>query len=316
MKKILLVLAATSMTMAAQAKILRVSNVAGSSAPYTTFEAAHDAASSGDTIMLDASAKAYGDEFGRATITKSLVILGPGYWLVENGIVEEGAGAAQFSGLTIKADGTVVKGMWLSQCNIEASKVVINRCRLSNSTSGIIFKSGFSNCIISQNIISGGIGTSGGTGSFSTNHQITNNIFTVSMMGNGFSQMKDCYIAYNTFRTNEFHLNNVLNSTVEYNLWKEYKESAIASSEGCSVANNYETAVVNTQATNAFIDKDYYDAIEYPADVRATYGAFAGDSPYILSGIPSGPIIQDLIVPTTVEKGSTMSVTVKVGVVK
>ncbi len=315
MKKILFVLAAACVTVAAQAKILRVSNVAGSSAPYTTFQAAHDAASSGDTIMLDASTKAYGDEYGRFTITKSLVILGPGYWLVENGIVEEGAGAAQ-SSLTIKADGTVVKGMWLGSCNILASKVVINRCRISGSTSSITFMSGVSNCIISQNILSGGIGTTGGTGAFSTNHQITNNIFTVSTMGNGFSQMKDCYIAYNTFRTNEFHLNNVLNSTVEYNLWKEYKESAIASSEGCSVTNNYEIAVVNTQATNAFIDKDYYDAIEYPADVRATYGAFAGDSPYILSGIPSGPIIQDLIVPTTVEKGSTMSVTVKVGVVK
>lgn len=309
MKKILFVLAAACVTMAAQAKILRVSNVAGSSAPYTTFEAAHNAASSGDTIMLDASAKAYGDEFGRVTITKSLVILGPGYWLVENGIVEEGAGAAQFS-VTIKADGTVVKGMWLGACVIEASKVVINRCRL---TSSITLRNGFNNCIISQNIISGGIGTSGGTGAFSTNHQITNNIFTMSSVGNSFNQMKDCYLAYNTFRSDEFHMYNVLNSTVEYNIWKEYKEST---SVGCSVTNNYETSVVNTQATNAFIDKDYYDAIEYPADVRATYGAFAGDSPYILSGIPSGPIIQDLIVPTTVEKGSTMSVTVKVGVVK
>ena len=46
------------------------------------------------------------------------------------------------------------------------------------------------------------------------------------------------------------------------------------------------------------------------------YGAFAGNDPYILSGVPAGPVVQDLIVPTTVEKGSKMNVTIKVGVVK
>ena len=46
------------------------------------------------------------------------------------------------------------------------------------------------------------------------------------------------------------------------------------------------------------------------------YGAFAGDSPYVISGIPSAPVIEDLVVPTTVEAGSKMKVTIKVGIQK
>ena len=53
MKKTLLILAAACMAVAANAKILRVSNVSGSSAPYSTIEAAHEAANAGDTIMVD-----------------------------------------------------------------------------------------------------------------------------------------------------------------------------------------------------------------------------------------------------------------------
>ena len=76
------------------------------------------------------------------------------------------------------------------------------------------------------------------------------------------------------------------------------------------------TTVVNTQSTDTFIDKDYYSTIELPANVTSTYGAFAGDSPYVLAGVPSGPVIQDLVVPTTVEMGSKMNVTIKIGMQK
>ena len=311
MKKTITILAALCMAVVANAKILRVSNVEGSSAPYTTFEAAHDAASPGDTIMLDASNKVYGDEAGRATIMKSLVILGPGYWLVENGIVEEGAGTAEFRSLTIKADGTVVKGLCLSSANyIDASKVVINRCIIGS----LSFTNTSNNAIITQNFIKEGLGTSGGTTSRSSYHQITNNIFTSTVTGSNYiNSFTNCYFAYNTFRTEKFSIYNILNSTFEYNICNKFELGLNTS--GNSIENNYATSLY-TQATDDFIDKDYYASLEIPADVRATYGAFAGDAPYILSGVPAGPVVQDLIVPTTVEKGSKMSVTVKVGVVK
>lgn len=103
----------------------------------------------------------------------------------------------------------------------------------------------------------------------------------------------------------------VTNTTFEHNLWKEIKNSNTTN----SLNDNYSTEIINTQATNDFIDKDYL-ALEIPEDIINKYGAFAGDSPYVLAGVPSGPVIQDLVVPTTVEMGSKMNVTVKIGMVK
>ncbi len=46
------------------------------------------------------------------------------------------------------------------------------------------------------------------------------------------------------------------------------------------------------------------------------YGAFAGNDPYVISGIPAGPMIEELTIPTSVEEGSVMEVTIKFGTAK
>ena len=46
----------------------------------------------------------------------------------------------------------------------------------------------------------------------------------------------------------------------------------------------------------------------------ADKGAFNGDDPYVISGIPAGPVIQDITVPASVAQGSTLNVTIKLGV--
>lgn len=68
MKKTILFLAALCMTVAANATIFRVSNVTGSSAPYTSLDDAQGAASEGDTIMVDGSS----DSYENFTIKKGL----------------------------------------------------------------------------------------------------------------------------------------------------------------------------------------------------------------------------------------------------
>lgn len=307
MKKTMLVLAAVAIAAAANAKILRVSNVTGSSAPYATIEAAHDAANSGDTIMVDASNVAYFE--GSYTMTKSIVLIGPGYWLVENGVIEEGASSAMLSALHLKGEGSVIKGFNISHLYIEAPKVVVERC----STGAVTFSKGADNCIVHQNFITGGITTSGGTTSRTSYHQITNNIFTSSNTGSNLvGSLTHCFFGYNTFRTSQLYVGNIYNTTFEYNIVQAMKDAG----DGNSFSNNYETSVVNTQSTSDFIDSDYLNKIELPADVMSKYGAFAGDSPYVLAGVPSGPVIQDLIVPTSVEMGSKMNVTIKIGMQK
>lgn len=299
MKRVMLFLAAVCMTAVANAKILRVSNVSGSSAPYSTIAAAHDAASAGDTIMVEASPTNYGD----VDLKKNVVLIGPGYWLVQNGIIQEGSSSASIKYLTINVAKTVIKGMRMTYTTtIKAPNVIINRC----NTTKIDIRS--DNAVISQNYITGSI-----VGSNANYLQITNNIITHIESNhnyNNIGNINNCYVAYNTFRDGTAKIN-ATNSTIEHNLWKSYVEHG----SNNSVSNNYETDIINTQATNDFIDKDYYK-LEIPADVINTYGAFAGDSPYVFAGVPSGPVIQDLIVPTTVEMGSKMNVTIKIGMVK
>ena len=60
MRKKIVTLVALCAAIAVNATVLRVSNVSGSTAPYSTIEDALAAAAEGDTIMLDASAKDYG----------------------------------------------------------------------------------------------------------------------------------------------------------------------------------------------------------------------------------------------------------------
>lgn len=301
MKKTMLFLAAISMAVAANAKILRVSNVSGSSAPYTSIDAAHDAASAGDTIMVDASSAKYGGNYAKYDITKKLVIIGPGYWLVENDVIAEGSSSAMVATLNLKTAGIVVKGMEIGTINISAAQAVINRCYVND----INFSSGADNGIVSQCYITG-------SPSGANYIQMTNNIFTSTTNYQLFSGFNNSYIAYNTFRNKLVQLQNtVKNTTFEYNLWKDYKDNG----SGNSFKDNNKTDIISTQATNDFIDSDYYK-LEIPEDVISKYGAFAGDSPYIMSGVPSGPIITDLVVPTTVETGSKMNVTIKVEMIK
>jgi hypothetical protein len=305
MKKTLLFLAAISMAVAANAKILRVSNVTGSSAPYSTIEAAHDAASAGDTIMVDGSNTSYGD----ITITKRLVLIGPGFWLVNNGIIEEGSSTASLGTVNIKSSQTVLKGLTITMAiQIRATNVVINRCHLSRIT----FFTGADNAVISQNYITRAI-SKDSYASVTNYHQITNNIITYIESNHNYSivgGISNSNIAYNTFRDATAKIG-VTNSTIEHNLWKSFVDHG----SNNSVNNNGETEIISLQATNDFIDSDYYK-LEIPEEVTSQYGAFAGDSPYILSGVPSGPVIQDLVVPTTVEMGTKMNVTIKVGMVK
>lgn len=305
MKKMIVFLAAVSIAAAAEARILRVSNVSGTSAPYTSIEAAHDAASSGDTIMVDASGTRYFQ--GQITLTKSVVLLGPGYWLVENGIIEEGISTARLGAIHLMGQGSVIKGFTTDNIYVDAPKVVVSRCCVDG---GVSFTKGADNCIVQQNFIKGGVTSRGGSSVRTNYHNITNNIFTYTGTGasylGGFSK---CYIAYNTFRTSQVYIGGSEDTTFEYNIAQSYKDTGT----GNSFSNNYDTNIVNVQATNDFIDKDYYN-IEIPSDVRSTYGAFAGSTPYVFSGVPAGPVIQDLVVPATVELGSKLNVTIKVGV--
>lgn len=300
-----------SMVSAANATIFRVSNITGSSAPYSTIAAAHDAASDGDTIMVDSSPNSYGD----ITLGKSVVLIGPGYWLIANNIAQEGNNTATLGNLDISGEGTVVEGMTISGiANINASKVVIKRCLLNYGTMSkcIGFGAvGTSNCVIHQNYIYGGINTTKNNTNQTSYLQITNNIFigntsTWDLIG----KVDNGYIAYNIFLYGRIPLPAVYNTTFERNIMRA--SNSVAEKNGNTITDNY---VPGTwEYKTSMYDIEMRD-VNLPEEGKA-YGPFAGNDPYVISGIPAGPYIEDITMPTTVELGSSQEVTVKIGVVQ
>lgn len=314
MKKTIMILAVAAWCGAAQATILRVNNTTGSGAPYSDLNAAIEAAQEGDTIMVDGSSTNYGD----VTISKTLVLIGPGYWRVENGVIAEGASAAVTNNLTVVKDakGTVVRGMNIEGlATLKAPQTVINRCLLKG---GLNIWNTADNCVIHQNFYNSLEAMKGYDKKFANYTQITNNIIisTFSQFDRCIDHINEGYIAYNTFAYNvggEDAIIDCKNCTIEKNIGR--KLGNIAS---CSYIDNYTSEdkwLYTDRKTDLTIKNQKFEDAEVREAV-ADKGAFAGDDPYVISGIPFGAVIEDVTVPASVEQGQTLNVTVKLGVQK
>lgn len=309
MKRLAIMLCVAASVVCTNAKILRVSNVNGSTAPYSSIEDAQTNAVDGDTILIDGSSTKYSDK--GITISKRVVLIGPGYMLIENGIVEEGAVSASLGTITIEASGVHVYGLTLDKVEIGASDVVIARCitgRINLNTS--------SRCIIHQNHITGFLfgddeySVYGTTASYAS---ITNNIF---------------YCESSNYNLN---VAGFIDSTIKYNTWihklRHPNYKILGYLENCTVENNilpraYDSTDTNYGGSNYVFDETPFTNKETEVDIKNTelsfsqgkYGAFSGDDPYVISGIPAGAIIQDVTIPASVEQDKNLKVTVKLGI--
>ena len=340
MRKTIVTLVALCAAMTANATILRVSNVNGSTAPYSTIQAAHDAASEGDTIMVDGS----DTEYEMAVIKQRVVIIGPGYWINENGLVQEAApSAATQLEIRSTAVGTVVEGLSFNKnlnwgIKINADNCIVRRCNFYHGASNraIVFgrddsedrtpdpKGG----VIHQNFFYDSKIETTNTKAAMTNVQITNNIFVNDIPEPHINNFVASYMAYNTMlssikygTTGATAFRNVYASTIEHNIIRLSKDLenkyiklswSSVSDDNNEWNDNYETLPFDISYKT---DKDICD-LESLIDQSSIYGAFAGDSPYVISGIPAAPVIQDLVVPTTIEAGNKMKVTIKLGIQK
>lgn len=300
MKRLAVLLFAVAAVVCANAKILRVSNVNGSTAPYSTVKAALEAAEDGDVIMVDASPDSYGD----VEINKSVTIQGPGYWLLENNISQEGCTTATFGTITLSAEGIKISSVnvsWGIRCNGQ-SNWVITRCKMGK----VSFNSHEYRGVLHQNYITGdidGVYTSNGAYapySVAAYLQITNNI-----IGGKMKWVKNSVIKYNTAINGKLFLDSGLSeSTFEYNIG-----FSTVGGEKNTYANNIEipegVTYKNTDIDSIIKETD--------ATISTTHGAFAGEDPYVISGIAPGPYIEDISVPASVEQGKDMKVTVKIG---
>lgn len=302
----------------AQAKILRVSNVAGSSAPYATYEEAKDDALDGDTIIFDGSATSYGDVVVK---DKRLVLLGHGYLLAANDVSSLNDCDAIFGNIEIQTEGTIVQGLKATNIYIRANNVVVTRCHANKILNGGGYEgyySGvFSGIVIHQNFVTYNItGIAGSTSQYFSNSQITNNIVVCSQYDAELIQaMRNSVVQNNILINKSFDAGyaatpmNLVECMVENNI--VFANDKVVTGSNNETSGNV-VGASDFEFTNLANDASILDDLkEYTAQ---GVGAGAGTDPYVISGIPAGPMIEDIDMPTTVEKGKSMEVVVKVKV--
>lgn len=302
----------------AQAKILRVSNVAGSSAPYTTYAEAEVDALDGDTIIFDGSATSYGDVVVKG---KRLVLFGHGYLLAANNVSSLNDCDAIFGNIEIQTKGTIVQGVRATKISIRADNVVVTRCYANGIGNGGGYEgyySGvFSGIVIHQNFVTSKItGLSGSTSQYFSNSQITNNIVVCSQYDTELIRAMRNSVVQNNILINKYYKDEI--AATPMNLVECMVENNIVFANDKVVTGSNNETSGNVVGASGFEFTDLANDASILDDLKEYtaqgVGAGAGTDPYVISGIPAGPMIEDIDMPTTVEKGKSMEVIVKVKV--
>ncbi len=283
---------------------------------YNTLQEAHDALNAGDIIMVQ-----QGGDYGSATFTKPLIVLGAGYLLNENNnsLSSNLGNSIGEVNLNDGAEGTYFSGIEAQNIFIRVSNVVIERCR----TIGDIQILGSENVIISDNLIGDQLVFSL---SISTNCTVSNNYIKQLYNGNNYGSyirfenniIQSFYAGIlnysvcvnNIFLSNPGNSLNAQNSFFNHNIFTSSEEDL-----PFLTGNNNITGVDVTTIFVAYPEQGEYsdDARWQLADGSPASGAgeggtdcgiFGGDNPYVLSGLPAIPLIYELTVPQTAGQNS------------
>ena len=316
----------------ASATSWRLNNNPAVDADFTTFQAAHDAASAGDTIYIEGT----GDQnhYGNITISKKLIIIGPGFFLNENDSTYANPIFARFLSIYIQptAAGTEIYGLYINtadantnQIRIRASDVIVSRnffhfhpyntIRLDANVENVSITQNYAyqietasnsivanNILISNNFIQNVIDLNS-----LSNAIISNNVIRAYLTNVYYSQIKN-NIMYENHGGDFLCVNNTGNY-VAYNL----AAGALVSGGTYGPGN-----VGNVNMANVFVgyptqgvfstDGKWQLKAGSPAigagEGGIDCGMFGGPLPYVLSGLPAIPRIYEALVPTA---GSTVS---------
>ncbi len=271
---------------------------------------ASELVSDGDTLYLDK-----GSTFStEQTITKSVTLIGPGYFIGENDADE-----AYFSNtMNLEAENIKITGLHTSAINIKASNAVIERCRVTGNIRAVE-KYENDNVAIRSCFIVGTIYGNGENGS--DNWQVTNNIF----YGNGSNCMGsvigfmnvliDHNLIVNKFwgsgtyysidATNSTITNNIIyservnygdrscnirNFTLSYN--NIISHNVLSCSKESNFPNNKYGILLTSIKQEGAEGRESYFALSDESAAKgyaidgSDCGPYAGAYPYVLSGYP------------------------------
>jgi len=290
------------------AKIWRVDSNPGNIADFRTLKNAHDGALIGDTLYVAGSAV----DYGGTTITKTLFIYGPGYFLNENPDTQAYPVSARVDAnitFTEGSTGSLLAGLTVNDISInKTNKITIRNTYIKTS---MTISDNVSNCVIIQNYIHTTFSISW---SNCQNIIISNNIInpektsTDGFICNDSNSSSD--IQYNLIGGNVTINNSIFHNNICFD--GSFKET------GCDVRKNicdvnqfvqYSDNQSNTDMSTVYIGTGSTDGKwqlkdNSPAKGAGTEGTdigpFGGPKPYILSGIPNIPRIYFFDSPTSV----------------
>lgn len=348
MKKLLLSIIVTTLSIGANATVIQVNNNPGASADYAMLQQAIDAANSGDTLYVAGSPNYY-DGTSLVRLNKTLTIIGPGYFLGENGQTQSSNQTAKISELEIgegashsvimgldfytstntlmfskdKRDGTVGTS---AADNVSIKRNLFFILDLNYSSGTIIsqnfFHRGGNNLFIdysaSNTLVQNNIFKSGSYSSIvgDANHELSNTVIINNTFENGLSYIHGAEITNNIFYSDE--LVNCDNNTVKNNVFVSAEGVAVPTT---STGNTLTDNIFSVTAANLFVettltvDNDFILKTNSPAigvgldNIDA--GAFGGLNAYKLSGLPPIPSVYELSTNGVGTKENGLSVTLK-----
>lgn len=276
----------------------------------------------GDVFLVE------GGNYGNLTITKKVTLIGTGYLLTSNGVDNVSESILGVVDLKAGSESSFIAGFRTDYIYISASNVIVAR----NYARGILIGHSYSpttpvltdNVIAKQNYI---VETMQVYGS-STNFSIKSNIIYQGL--------------HIVNAVNGILLNNTITfgTTVLGSPLVQYKNNIFVGAGGLNVSAyvfNYNvttgshpgansTNKVEVSGTELFVgypnnpnnlglDARNQLATNSPAkgvgENGTDAGAFGGDEPYVLSGLPPIPIIYQLTAPSQAPQGGTLNVTIK-----
>lgn len=325
----------------ASAKVWRVNNNVSVNADFTTFHAAVTAAAAGDTIYLEPSATVYASN--SITLTKRVVVIGPGYFLDPADTNYPGNTGLQvntkpafiaFFRFGAGSDGSKLMGIGLDQAVYMngASNIQFEKIYWGNA--GIHFESGTNdNISIRKCFFASGSAFSTNANSTTTNLKIENNIFyggyftldKLTGSGNIFRNNSIIASGYGVTIDNMYVANNIfgcagganfVNATIKNNLFQINQTlpgTATNNLVNVNMADVYvggTTGSLDSRAALKALSPAIGAGLTVGAVVTPDCGAYGATDPYKLSGIPNIPSIYALTVPVSIASGTTtMNVT-------
>ena len=277
----------------------RVNN-SGVPADFTTAQAVINSSSvmNGDTVYFESSMT----DYGNMTLTKRLVVIGPGYFLSENDSTQAEMKPATLS-LVIFTDGSqgsIIKGMtFVSYTSIQVSRITLENNNLSD-----LYVSGGTGHIIIRNYIYYVIINNNSDNVLLCSNIITrsanNNLYpSISMSYASATIMNNIFLGY-IYISNSIFRNNISLSTSAPDCFVPTNcliENNIGASTQFGTENGNQqnvdmsTVFMNTGST----DGKYILKAGSPAIGAGTGGTdcgiFGGNYPYQLSGIGSMPSV-------------------------